>query len=112
MGDGREGLNVTTVPASGHASHAYRTQDPKGGYRWARVTFDVEHAEIERLVKVLNENGFLRLAERYQGKDLHDGIIQSIYAVGLSLEDVPELMEEDPDESPDLDTPQATPLPA
>ena len=25
------------------------------------------------------------------GKDLHDGIIQSIYAVGLSLEDVPEL---------------------
>jgi hypothetical protein len=73
MGDGREGLNVTTVPASGHASHAYRTQDPKGGYRWVRVTFDVEHAEIERLVKVLNENGFLHLAERYEGKGLHDG---------------------------------------
>jgi signal transduction histidine kinase len=32
------------------------------------------------------------------GKDLHDGIIQSIYAVGLSLEDVPELINEDPDE--------------
>lgn len=32
------------------------------------------------------------------GKDLHDGIIQSIYAVGLSLEDVPELIDEDPDE--------------
>jgi signal transduction histidine kinase len=31
-------------------------------------------------------------------KDLHDGIIQSIYAVGLSLEDVPELMGEDPSE--------------
>ena len=30
------------------------------------------------------------------GKDLHDGIIQSIYAVGLSLEDVPELLHEDP----------------
>ena len=29
-------------------------------------------------------------------KDLHDGIIQSIYGVGLSLEDVPELMEDDP----------------
>jgi len=28
------------------------------------------------------------------GKDLHDGIIQSIYAVGLSLEDVPELVDE------------------
>ena len=31
-------------------------------------------------------------------KDLHDGIIQSLYAVGLSLEDVPELIHEDPDE--------------
>jgi two-component system, NarL family, sensor histidine kinase DevS len=29
------------------------------------------------------------------GKDLHDGIIQSIYAVGLSLEDVPELVEDE-----------------
>lgn len=26
------------------------------------------------------------------GRDLHDGIIQGLYAVGLSLEDVPELM--------------------
>jgi signal transduction histidine kinase len=32
-------------------------------------------------------------------KDLHDGIIQSIYAVGLSLEDLPELMDEDRDEA-------------
>ena len=31
------------------------------------------------------------------GRDLHDGIIQSIYAVGLSLEDVPELMADEPD---------------
>ena len=30
------------------------------------------------------------------GKDLHDGIIQSLYAVGLTLEDVPELMSDDP----------------
>lgn len=33
------------------------------------------------------------------GRDLHDGIIQSLYAVGLSLEDVPELMTEAPDEA-------------
>jgi signal transduction histidine kinase len=33
------------------------------------------------------------------GRDLHDGIIQSIYAVGLSLEDVPELMSEEPEEA-------------
>jgi nitrate/nitrite-specific signal transduction histidine kinase len=31
------------------------------------------------------------------GRDLHDGIIQSIYAVGLSLEDVPDLMADEPD---------------
>jgi signal transduction histidine kinase len=29
------------------------------------------------------------------GKDLHDGIIQAIYGVGLSLEDVPELVEDE-----------------
>ncbi len=33
------------------------------------------------------------------GKDLHDGIIQSMYGVSLSLEDMPELMEEDPAEA-------------
>jgi signal transduction histidine kinase len=33
------------------------------------------------------------------GRDLHDGIIQSIYAVGLSLEDVPDLMVEEPAEA-------------
>jgi signal transduction histidine kinase len=33
------------------------------------------------------------------GKDLHDGIIQSLYAVGLSLEDVPDLMTDDAGEA-------------
>ena len=33
------------------------------------------------------------------GKDLHDGIIQSMYAVSLSLEDMPELMDDDPEEA-------------
>jgi signal transduction histidine kinase len=33
------------------------------------------------------------------GRDLHDGIIQSLYAVGLSLEDLPDLMEESPGEA-------------
>jgi signal transduction histidine kinase len=33
------------------------------------------------------------------GRDLHDGIIQSLYAVGLSLEDVLELMTENPAEA-------------
>jgi signal transduction histidine kinase len=35
------------------------------------------------------------------GRDLHDGIIQSLYAVSLSLEDLPELMAEAPDEGSD-----------
>jgi signal transduction histidine kinase len=33
------------------------------------------------------------------GKDLHDGVIQSIYGVSLSLEDIPELMDVDRDEA-------------
>ncbi len=33
------------------------------------------------------------------GRDLHDGIIQSLYAVSLSLEDVPEMMSSSPGEA-------------
>jgi signal transduction histidine kinase len=46
------------------------------------------HDQVQRLA-VVEER------ERI-GKDLHDGIIQGIYATALSLEDVPELMEDDP----------------
>ncbi len=44
---------------------------------------------------------FLAVAEERDriGRDLHDGIIQSLYAVGLSLEDVPDLMAEAPSEA-------------
>jgi signal transduction histidine kinase len=45
------------------------------------------HERVQRLVVVEERE---RIA-----KDLHDGIIQSIYAVGLSLEDLPDLMDED-----------------
>lgn len=45
------------------------------------------HARVQRLA-VVDER--IRI-----GRDLHDGIIQGIYAVALSLEDVPELMDED-----------------
>jgi signal transduction histidine kinase len=45
--------------------------------------------------------GRLAVAEERDriGRDLHDGIIQSLYAVGLSLEDVPDLMSEAPSEA-------------
>jgi signal transduction histidine kinase len=49
------------------------------------------HEQVQRLA-IVEER------ERI-GRDLHDGIIQSIYAVGLSLEDVPDLMAEEPDEA-------------
>jgi len=45
--------------------------------------------------------GRLAVAEERDriGRDLHDGIIQSLYAVGLSLELLPEIMGEAPDEA-------------
>ncbi|MEA2623553.1 MAG: hypothetical protein QOH61_2463 [Chloroflexota bacterium] len=46
------------------------------------------NAELERLA-VLTER------ERI-GQDLHDGVIQSLYAVGLSLEDLGDVMREEP----------------
>ena len=49
------------------------------------------HEQVQRLA-IVDER------ERI-GQDLHDGIIQSLYAVGLSLEDVAELMTEDPAEA-------------
>jgi len=49
------------------------------------------HEQVQRLA-IVEER------ERI-GRDLHDGIIQSLYAVGLSLEDLPDLMEESPDEA-------------
>jgi len=51
----------------------------------------IQNARLHQRVKdlaVVDER--LRISQ-----DLHDGIIQSIYAVGLSLEDVPDLMIED-----------------
>jgi two-component system, NarL family, sensor histidine kinase DevS len=48
------------------------------------------HEQVQRLA-VVDER------ERIS-QDLHDGIIQSLYAVGLSLEDVPDLLAEDPKE--------------
>jgi signal transduction histidine kinase len=49
------------------------------------------HEEVQRLA-VVEER------ERI-GQDLHDSIIQSLYALSLSLEDVPELLADDPEEA-------------
>jgi signal transduction histidine kinase len=49
------------------------------------------HENVERLAIVEERDRI--------GRDLHDSIIQSLYAVGLSLEDVPDLMDEVPAEA-------------
>jgi signal transduction histidine kinase len=51
------------------------------------------HEQLQRLA-VVDERDRI-------SKDLHDGIIQNMYAVSLSLEDVPELMEDDRKEAAD-----------
>ncbi len=48
------------------------------------------HEQVQRLA-IVDER------ERIS-QDLHDGIIQTLYGVGLSLEDVPDILEDDPDE--------------
>jgi signal transduction histidine kinase len=66
------------------------------------VEFFASHAGIAMENARLHEAvGRLAVVEERDriGKDLHDGIIQSMYAVSLSLEDVPELMDEEPAEA-------------
>ncbi len=57
---------------------------------WAAVA--VETSELHNRVRSL---ALLEERERI-GMDLHDGVIQSIYAIGLGLEDAVERMEEEP----------------
>ena len=49
------------------------------------------HEQLQRLA-VVDERDRI-------SKDLHDGIIQNMYAVSLSLEDVPDLMTDDPEDA-------------
>ncbi len=49
------------------------------------------HAQVQRLAVVEERERIAR--------DLHDGIIQAIYGVALSLEDVPYMMADEPDEA-------------
>jgi signal transduction histidine kinase len=51
-----------------------------------------------RLHEELQHLAVLQERERI-GQDLHDGIIQALYGVGLSLEDVADLMSDDPGEA-------------
>jgi signal transduction histidine kinase len=55
----------------------------------------IEHARLHEAVQrlaVVDERDRI-------GKDLHDGIIQSLYGIALSLEDVPDMMSDQPEEA-------------
>ncbi len=56
--------------------------------------------ENARLHEQLNRLAIVDERDRIS-KDLHDGIIQNLYGVSLSLEDIPELMTDDPQEAAD-----------
>lgn len=57
----------------------------------AHAGIAIENARLHEAVRYL---AVIDERERI-GKDLHDGIIQTLYAISLSLEDVPDLMTED-----------------
>lgn len=78
--------------------------DKQSGHRFSLddqrlVEMFARHAGIAihnaRLHEELGHLAVLQERERI-GQDLHDGIIQALYAVGLTLEDVAELMHDDP----------------
>ncbi|HYN47861.1 MAG TPA: GAF domain-containing sensor histidine kinase [Candidatus Nanopelagicales bacterium] len=97
-------LGVPVVIRGRTLGNLYLTEK-EGGFT------DEDQREIEtfaRHVGIAMENA--RLHEQVQrlavveereriGKDLHDGVIQAIYAVGLSLDDVPDMMDGEPDEA-------------
>ena len=97
-------LGVPVVVRGRTIGNLYLTEK-EGGFT------DEDQREIESFARhagIAMENARLhdqvqRLAiveERERiGKDLHDGVIQAIYAVGLSLEDVPDMMDGEPDEA-------------
>lgn len=73
MGSGLDGLNVTTIAASGRASHVYAREAGPKQREWRRVEFRVTPGELGTLVRLLNEERFLGLPLSYGTPDVHDG---------------------------------------
>jgi signal transduction histidine kinase len=59
-------------------------------------TLNVVQREVERWVEGVEQSQALTADRERIGRELHDGIIQSIYAAGLMLEAVRQLIPEDP----------------
>ncbi len=69
------------------------------------ITIFASHATIAiKNARLFEEVGRLAIIEERSriGMDLHDGVIQSIYAVGLTLESAQMILDEKPDETREL----------
>lgn len=79
-------------------SDEFGTEDQRLVERFAlHAAIAIDNARLHEQVRRLAV-----LAERDRiGRELHDGVIQRLYAVTLSLDDVPDLMGEEPDEARD-----------
>jgi signal transduction histidine kinase len=92
-------LGVPVVLAGRPVGNLYLT-DKIGAARFSLAdqrlveTFSRQAAMAIHTARLYDGLGRLALLQEREriGRDLHDGIIQSLYAVGLSLEDLPELM--------------------
>jgi signal transduction histidine kinase len=60
-------------------------------------TLNVIQSEVERWIEGVEKSQALAADRERIGRELHDGIIQFIYAAGLMLEGVRHLIREDPD---------------
>ncbi|MFQ5931638.1 MAG: PAS domain-containing protein [Nitrospiraceae bacterium] len=115
---------VYRVIARGGGAVEYRFRHRDGRYRWIHDTLKVITDEAGRPVEIVgswtditerkqaeeelrqSERQVRRVLEEREQlcRDLHDGILQSLYAVGLGLETCKQLVEEDPKEAlEDLD---------
>lgn len=82
--------------ADKHGGHPFTEDDQALVEMFAlRAGIAIENARLHDQV------GRLAIVDEREriGRDLHDGIIQSIYGVSLALEDVPELMADAPEEA-------------
>jgi len=59
-------------------------------------SLEIFEAEVERRIEAVERQRLLAEDRGRIGRELHDGIIQSIYATGLALEDTYHLVQEDP----------------
>ncbi|MBI3159332.1 MAG: GAF domain-containing sensor histidine kinase [Chloroflexi bacterium] len=85
--------NVAAETSSAVSEHPFESEDQQVLEMFAtQAAIAIENAKLYRQVQQL---AVLEERQRF-GMDLHDGIIQSIYAVGLMLEDIQRRVENEP----------------